>query len=351
MFTLVTCPTCQHKFTVPEAAMGKRHTCPSCQSPFLAGKSVGEADAPVPMRYEPAPAAAFNKTMLGETAPPITYNCPRCKKPLESPAIEAGTKKPCPSCGQRLQVPAAPPAAAQPNLNKTILASDESKAQLSPIVGVPLAVPGPAGAATVPASPPAAGGKGPLKLTPRMYAIGGVVGGGILLLLLACVATMLFSGPSSAEREKYAKAQQDFENAKKELETLKKEIQQRETVLAQQKQLELEHQRQMDKLTAENKQRQDKLDFERTIANNLNDEKKAAQAKALLDQQQRDIDAAKMAALQLQQKNELELKTKLATLEADLAAQKQRATTIINQPPPPVYYYPPYSPYAYWPWR
>src|SRR4051812_7511237 len=112
MFALIACPACQHKFTVPEGAMGKRHNCPNCQTPFLAGKSVAEAD--VSMKLQPAGASALNKTMLGETEPPIKYNCPRCKKALESPAIEALTKKPCPSCGQRLQVPAAPVSKGQP---------------------------------------------------------------------------------------------------------------------------------------------------------------------------------------------------------------------------------------------
>jgi DNA-directed RNA polymerase subunit RPC12/RpoP len=129
MFAAITCPACQHKFSIPEGAMGKRQTCPNCHSPFLAGKSV--ADAEVPMKLQPAAATPINKTMLGETEPPIKYNCPRCKKPLESPAIEAGTKKPCPACGQRLQVPATPPSGAPPQagLNKTILAADESKAE------------------------------------------------------------------------------------------------------------------------------------------------------------------------------------------------------------------------------
>ncbi len=125
MFASITCPACRHKYTIPEGQMGSRQNCPNCRTPFLAGKSVSEgaAAADVPMKYEPAAAPGINKTMLGETEPPIRYNCPRCKKPLESPAIEAGTKKPCPSCGQRLQVPAAPPA--PPGLNKTILASTE----------------------------------------------------------------------------------------------------------------------------------------------------------------------------------------------------------------------------------
>src|ERR1022692_3161640 len=150
MFAVITCPACQHKFTVPEAAMGKRQTCPNCHSPFLAGKSVAEGE--VPMKLQAAAVAPINKTMLGETEPPIRYNCPRCKKPLESPAIEAGTKKPCPACGGRLQVPAATPAAPpQPANNKTILASDETAPQATGVkAGQPSS--SPAAATTVPSS-------------------------------------------------------------------------------------------------------------------------------------------------------------------------------------------------------
>lgn len=131
MFHLTTCPTCQTKFTIPEGAMGKRQVCPHCQSPFMAGTSPGPG-APAPGAPAPAGVPGLAKTMLGETEPPIRFNCPRCKKPLEVPAIEALTKRPCPECGQRLQVPAAPAPSAAPQaagLNKTLLASDESKAE------------------------------------------------------------------------------------------------------------------------------------------------------------------------------------------------------------------------------
>ncbi len=109
MFARVTCPACQYKLTIPEGDMTKRQVCPNCKSPFLAGKS--ELEPELEMKRQTAPESAYNKTMLGEMQPPIKYNCPRCNKPLESPASEAGTKKPCPACGQRLQVPAAPPPA------------------------------------------------------------------------------------------------------------------------------------------------------------------------------------------------------------------------------------------------
>ena len=135
MLASVTCPTCQHKFYIPEGNMGQRQICPSCQSPFFAGKSVAEAAAAAPSpTLAPAPQPSYAKTMVGETAPPmppIRYNCPRCKAQLEAPASETGTKKNCAACGQRLQVPAPPrpaPAAAQPNRDKTMLATDEGGA-------------------------------------------------------------------------------------------------------------------------------------------------------------------------------------------------------------------------------
>lgn len=118
MMSFVTCPTCQHTLKIEEGQMGRRHTCPSCNSPFLAGASHG-AGAP------PAASPPINKTMLGEIEPPIRYNCPRCKKALEDPASEAGTKKPCPYCGQRVQVPVAKAVAP---LNKTMLGQAEADA-------------------------------------------------------------------------------------------------------------------------------------------------------------------------------------------------------------------------------
>src|SRR5262249_1618339 len=136
MLTLITCPTCHHKFSVPEGNMGQRSTCPNCQAIFMAGKSVAESDGRINGSTRrglleraadgaASPPLPLDKTMLGEVEAPIRYNCPRCKKPLESPASEAGTKKPCPYCSGRLQVPAAPARPTIDPLNKTLLASAE----------------------------------------------------------------------------------------------------------------------------------------------------------------------------------------------------------------------------------
>src|SRR5262249_27578594 len=117
--------------------------------PGLRPAPAGARRPPPPARPPPphpppaGPAAAqHSRTMLAEPEAPIQYNCPNCKKPLEAPASEGGTKKPCPACGQRLQVPAAPPpAAAQPNLNRTMLATDQSRGQPVPQRGHPAAYP------------------------------------------------------------------------------------------------------------------------------------------------------------------------------------------------------------------
>ena len=45
----------------------------------------------------------------------IRYRCPRCQKPLTAQDNEAGAKKNCPHCEQRVQIPVPPPP------NKTML--------------------------------------------------------------------------------------------------------------------------------------------------------------------------------------------------------------------------------------
>jgi DNA-directed RNA polymerase subunit RPC12/RpoP len=132
MFTKVACPTCGHVFSVPEGQMGRRLSCPNCQCLFVAGRNAADLGSSPPAPASPAPPrppsapASVNKTVLGEIEPPVRYTCPRCKASLESPTSEAGSKKPCPSCGQRLQVPA-PPAShvPMPSVNKTVLGVSE----------------------------------------------------------------------------------------------------------------------------------------------------------------------------------------------------------------------------------
>src|SRR5438045_1204352 len=101
MLANVTCPNCQHRYYLDEGQMGSRQICPKCQAAFFAGKSSAEAKAggsPMLAAAAAAAQASYGKTMITEEAPPIKYNCPRCKTALQAEAIEAGTKKNCPNC-------------------------------------------------------------------------------------------------------------------------------------------------------------------------------------------------------------------------------------------------------------
>jgi DNA-directed RNA polymerase subunit RPC12/RpoP len=349
MFASITCPACRHKFTIPEGAMGSRQTCPNCQSPFLAGKSVAET-ADVPMKFEPAAAPALNKTMLGETAPPIRYNCPRCKKPLESPAGEALTKKPCPACGQRLQVPAAPPPAApQPNLNKTLLASDESNQATGLKPGQPMSVPTAAApAVAAPAGQAAVGAHqsaGATAVSAKTLGIGAVlIGGFLVLVLFGCILTAVIAGGKTDAAAMVA--------LQKELERAKAEIEQRKTDLDKQRRDEADQRQKWEAMLADLKTKQERIDRERDLdARNKeyqDNQNLALKAKAKRDEEQRDLDRqkqdsdAKFNQLLAQMKAEAEASRKA------LEAANQKQQIIIQQPPPPVYY--PWHPRYYYGW-
>ena len=401
MFARIMCPACQHKMTIPEGDMGKRQVCPNCQSPFLAGKSVAEDEPDVPMRYQPAADPSFNKTMLGEDAPPIKYACPRCKAPLEAPVSEAGVKKPCPKCGQRLQVPAAPPPPApapqlqktmlaetqppikyncpnckkplespaseagtkkpcphcsqrlqvpaagpagppQPNLNKTLLATDESR-------GAPAAAMSPAGLPAAPGAAPPGGSppRPPLPVSPRTLAIGGIaIGGLILLLLLACVIPAVIRGGSAPDTDALAKM-------KAELEKLQAQIKTDTEARDKQKQVEADNKAKWDNLIKQQQDQQDKANQQWALAQQnqafLANKELMAKAKAEYDEKQRELnEQAKQLELKRQQ-DDANTKAKLDELTRKLA-DAQKSTTVIQQAPPPVVYYPPYSPYYYRPW-
>ena len=382
MFAVITCPACQYKFSIPEGDMGKRHVCPNCQSPFFAGKSVAEAvgaaaSAGMAASVGTAANPSYAKTMLGETAPPIKYNCPRCKAPLEAPAIEAGTKKPCPACGQRLQVPAAPPPAppvAPPNLNKTMMASDETKAppikyncpnckkpfespageagtkKNCPACGqrfqIPAAAPAPNLNKTILASdesktavqagfpPPAVtpgAGTAPGQVAPaatpftaRNMAIAAVV----LLLLLIGVPAFIRGGKVDNSAA-LAKAEEERVKAQQELDKLKLVLEERRLDLERQKIAEKETRRELDQLAALIRA-QDAKTRDEAAQRKWEEEKKKHQQ--LLDEQK-----ARM------EKTERDLE--------ELRKKQQSQQTVIQQPPPPpVIYYPPYHPRYYWPW-
>jgi hypothetical protein len=337
MFASITCPTCRHKFSVPEGVMGNRQTCPNCHSPFVAGKSVAEADAPI--KFQAAEAPPINKTMLGETEPPVRYNCPRCKKPLESPAIESGTKKPCPACGQRLQVPAPPaPARPQPNLNKTILAFDESNPQAPRNVGAqgsPVVSQAPAGAAP-----------GPnmkwLSDYARTHPLAAVAGGAVLFMFLLIIYSLITGGK---------KDEQALANAQKEVEKLRAEMDQYKRIMDQQKQLEAEQRSKWEMQAAEQKAQQRALDQQRDLdRQNLayqNNQKLAQDAKDRLDEKQRQLDQASKDAADKQSQFQAQLKSQMDAIQRQQETANQRANTIINTPPP-VYY--PWHPRYYWGW-
>jgi DNA-directed RNA polymerase subunit RPC12/RpoP len=398
MFARVSCPACQYKLSIPEGDMGKRFVCPNCQSPFFAGKTLEESAAAAAPLSAGGPPAGFAKTMLGETAPAIKYNCPRCKAPLEAPASEAGTKKPCPSCGQRLQVPAAAPAAAaaaQPNLNKTLLAADESKAApLPPIkyncpnckkplespaseagtkkncpacsqrLQVPAAAPAgpnlnktilasdegrppaPGMAAYATAAAPGSAGNaaagqryiGPVPLTARNVAIAA----GILLLLLILIPAVIRGGKFE-DAAAMAKAQQDLEKVKAEIEARKAEIKDR--------QLADEHTRQRLEEMGRELSRQDEQMREnhRSALRAVTDDKLRTQLEEKFERERRDFEQKKRDMEKTQQEALAQAKAAADASRAALEAAQQRQQTIIQQPPP-VIYYPPYSPRYYWPW-
>ena len=138
MVANVTCPTCGHNCRLPESILGQEARCPAClnlfpvkaPAPSLLSRS---ASAPPAVSLSAAPP---NRTLLAQPEAMIRYNCPRCKKSLESPVSFAGQKLNCPDCNQRLQIPQ-PPSPPAPPVNKTILATVESTAPVaspSPVV-------------------------------------------------------------------------------------------------------------------------------------------------------------------------------------------------------------------------
>ncbi len=388
MITQVSCPACQFKLSIPEGDMGKRQVCSNCHSPFFAGASITEpriagkpllgpapayqqtmlantapaikfncprCQAPlealsieagtkkpcsacgqrlqVPTAPPPptaAPQPSLNKTMLAgdersPAAPPIKYNCPSCKKPLESPASEAGIKKPCPACGQRLQIPAASSAPQQPNRNKTMLAGDASSPQ--PYGGQPgYAPPTAPGAAPGAPATAAPGGItiGSYTVSKRNFAIAAAV---VVFLLL--VVPAVIRGGKTEDAEKAAAQKIELEKATAEIERKKAEVEK------------------INQLVTETSTRlarlEDKMrDDHREAISRITDQRLRAET-----QDKQDRETANAA------KEKREMEDKLQKLAAETKAALDKAesarTTIINQPPP-VYYRPFYHPRYYWDW-
>jgi DNA-directed RNA polymerase subunit RPC12/RpoP len=347
--------------------MGQRRTCPKCEAVFIAGKSVAESAGRVngtsrrglleraaeeqqaapqvaAAATKPVPGSGADRTMLAELDALIRYNCPRCKKPLESPASEGGTKKPCPSCGGRLQVPAAPPpasAAAATGLNKTLLADAAVPQSFAPRPTVaPMMHP--------PAAMPMGVAVGqPHRSNVKKYVIGGIAAAVVLL------AFLFFLGKRNADFE-FDKA---MAAQKAQLEQLKMEIEQKSALLQQQQEIDAKMKSRWEEERARQEARQ--RDFERERENELrrlamlSDEKQAADAKAKLEQKQREIEDEKRRAAEERAKAERDMHDQLDSLKRQLD-NANKTTTVIQQAPPPAYpwyYYGGPRPYhPYWGW-
>jgi len=402
MLANVTCPSCQHKFWLDEGEMGNRQVCPSCNSPFFAGKSVAEARMSASSAAAAAAQPSYAKTMIGESAPPIKYNCPRCKTALEAASIEAGTKKNCPNCTQRHQVPAQAKLesmAPAPNLNKTMLAGDESAAPPRPpikyncpnckkefespadqagtkkncpscnqrfqIPAAPLAGPGtpnlnktrlatdesagpvsaPQGgyaadgargsSPVAPGTAPAAGGAWPPYVTPRNVALAIIV-----LLLLLIVVPAVWRNGAHADSEALAKAQLD-------LEKLKAEIALKKLAVDEQARAEADEDRRNEERREKRRLQQQREDeeYRRRMADLDDDARRAEESRRRKAKEKLDMEDREDERKHKQKMDKLREEREAAKREQDEAQQK-----IDKQPPPPVVHYPPYNPRYYWPW-
>jgi DNA-directed RNA polymerase subunit RPC12/RpoP len=325
------CPRCQTPLEAPATEAGTKKPCPSC------GQRLQVPAPPPPAAAAPAP--GLNKTMLAgdesaPPAPPIKYNCPRCKKPLESPASEAGLKKPCPACGQRHQVPAAPPAPGQPNLNKTMLASDT--AGPAPSGGQPGYA-----AATAPGAPAAAPAG---QLTIGGYTISArtlALAAAALVLLIIVVPAVVRGGKTedlaaaAAQRKELERATADVEQKKAELERLTR--------------FETETREKINALAAKQAAAEQRLHEElRDDLRRISDEKQRAEAEDRFREKERQMEQERLKSEEEQKKILAEAKAAIEAKAKELDAAKQAQQTIIQQPPS-VYYYPPYHwRYYYW---
>ena len=109
MLMTVQCPSCQGPCRVSESSLGQRVRCPACGRPFLCGTVSPPSLETHPLPDEqPAPVRASVPTRAAQpqaAGPSVHFRCPRCSRPLETPAQNAGQKVNCPDCNQRLQIP------------------------------------------------------------------------------------------------------------------------------------------------------------------------------------------------------------------------------------------------------
>src|SRR5262249_6338644 len=76
---------------------------------------------------------AFGASVLEEKFAMIHFKCPDCSTPLKRDDHEAGTKIPCPGCGQRLKIPQPPVPSPVP---KTVLGILQPATQNKTVLGV-----------------------------------------------------------------------------------------------------------------------------------------------------------------------------------------------------------------------
>jgi DNA-directed RNA polymerase subunit RPC12/RpoP len=340
--------------------------CPNCESPFRPEKAGAETEVPkktqeVPKKPTAAPAANVNKTLLGEVDATIRYRCPQCKKQLESPSIEAGSRKNCPECGHRFQIPTSStpaPAPSPPNPNKTLLASAEPTATTtkSPASSTKMKAPAPP-VRPAPQRTAPAPRSGPLAVAPGTHRFLTSTGMGLFLLGLgACVFSILYAVlTGNTQQAKIANAQVEYEKAKKDLEELKGTIELTEARLAQNKVHEAKMRQQWDNLLSEQRNRQRDLDLQEELDRNREelrkDPKLAAAAKERRRRDQVRLDQDERKLLADQAKFEADAKAKREELLRELETANQRveqAAALVKDPPPPPL--PAYDPRRYFGW-
>jgi lysine biosynthesis protein LysW len=143
MFMNASCPACGQKTRVRESSLGQQVKCPACGALFQCGSLSPPSLKTHPVGGEQAAVVKVlpeTRASQVQADPSIHYSCPRCAKPLESPAQMAGQKLNCPDCGQRLQIPQPGSSPSVPSPNPTVLATEVPYA-----TAVPQAPPSPVG--------------------------------------------------------------------------------------------------------------------------------------------------------------------------------------------------------------
>ena len=231
------------------------------------------------------------------------------------------------ACKCRSRIPSS---SARPNLNKTILASDESKPQPGGY-----STGGTPASATVPSHAAADG----LPFYKKPYGMAAIAAGGlVLLLLLACLVT---APGASAERERMAKA-------KKELEDQQKDIDAKKAALDTALQVAAKQNAAMDAIRAEFERQRDASNRELGLRLQQNQDQKAQQIlREQNDETMRKIADAQKEALLKQQRDAEKHQQEMELLRAQLKTATERSQTVIQYAAAPYYRYHPYYGWGY----